>query len=81
MDDDDNLPSMEALEISRNNNVHQSISNHFGGEEEEDIPDMAEYEEPNSLMEADPVSHYWLCLCHRFNTWNNTSYIRFLVFL
>lgn len=58
LDDDDNLPSMEALEISRNNTV-QSISNHFGGEEEEeDIPDMSEYEEPNSLIEADPVSHY-----------------------
>ncbi|XP_044468128.1 autophagy-related protein 3 [Mangifera indica] len=56
LDDDDNLPSMEALEISRNNTV-QSISNHFGGEEEEeDIPDMSEYEEPNSLIEADPAT-------------------------
>ncbi|KAJ0043837.1 hypothetical protein Pint_17174 [Pistacia integerrima] len=56
LDDDDNLPSMEALEISMNSNVHQSISNHFGGEEEEDIPDMAEYEESNSLIEADPAT-------------------------
>lgn len=46
---------MEALEISKKSTL-MSISNHFGGEEEEDIPDMAEYDEPDSLIETDPVS-------------------------
>ncbi|KAH7557385.1 hypothetical protein ACOSP7_027098 [Xanthoceras sorbifolium] len=54
-DEDDNLPSMEALEISKKSTV-MSISNHFGGEDEEDIPDMAEYDEPDSLIETDPAT-------------------------
>lgn len=54
-DDDENLPSMDALEISKKNTI-QSISAHFGGEEEEDIPDMAEFEDPDNLVETDPVS-------------------------
>lgn len=45
---------METLEISRKNNI-QSISSYFGGEEE-DIPDMAEFEETDNLVENDPVS-------------------------
>lgn len=58
LDDDDNLPFMEALEISKNYNVHQSTSDHFGSKEDEDIPDKVECEEPN-LIEANPVSYYW----------------------
>ncbi|KAH9647810.1 Autophagy-related protein 3 [Citrus sinensis] len=58
-DEDDNLPSMEAVEISKNNNV-RAISTYFGGEEEEeeDIPDMAEYNEPDSIIEneTDPAT-------------------------
>ncbi|KAF7126940.1 hypothetical protein RHSIM_Rhsim11G0131000 [Rhododendron simsii] len=46
--------SMETLEISKKNTI-QSIASHFGGEEEEDIPNMAEYEEPDNLIETDPV--------------------------
>lgn len=53
-DDDDNLPSMETLEISKKNTI-QSISSYFGGEED-DIPDMAEFEEADNLVENDPVS-------------------------
>lgn len=45
---------METLEISKKNTI-QSISSHFGGEEEEDIPDMEEYEDPDNLIETDPV--------------------------
>ncbi|KAF7153516.1 hypothetical protein RHSIM_Rhsim01G0073400 [Rhododendron simsii] len=45
--------SMETLEISKENTI-QSIASHFGGEEEEDIPNMAEYEEPDNLIETDP---------------------------
>lgn len=56
------MPSMEAVEISKNNNV-RAISTYFGGEEEEeeDIPDMAEYNEPDSIIEneTDPVCCYY----------------------
>ncbi|KAF7141863.1 hypothetical protein RHSIM_Rhsim06G0096100 [Rhododendron simsii] len=48
-------PSMETLEISKKN-TSQSIASHFGGEEEEDIPYMAEYEEPDNLIGTDPPS-------------------------
>lgn len=48
------MPSMEALEISKKNHI-QSIPSYFGGEEEEDIPDMTDYEDPNNLIETDPV--------------------------
>ena len=47
---------MDTLEISKNNTI-QSISSYFGGKEEDDIPDMAEYEEPDNLIETDPVSY------------------------
>ncbi|KAE9451606.1 hypothetical protein C3L33_16496, partial [Rhododendron williamsianum] len=54
-EEEENLPSMETLEISKKNTI-QSIASHFGGEEEEDIPDMAEYEEPDNLIETDPAT-------------------------
>ncbi|OVA03836.1 Autophagy-related protein 3 [Macleaya cordata] len=53
--DEENLPSMETLEISSKNTI-QSISSYFGGDEEEDIPDMAEYEEPDNLIETDAAT-------------------------
>lgn len=55
-DEEENLPSMETLEISKKNTI-QSISSYFGGEDEEDIPDMAEYEDPDNLIETDPVRY------------------------
>ncbi|XP_035551649.1 autophagy-related protein 3 isoform X4 [Juglans regia] len=54
-DEDDDLPSMEILEISQKNPI-RSIPSYFGGEEEEDIPDMAEYDEPDNLIETDPAT-------------------------
>ncbi|KAH6823348.1 autophagy 3 [Perilla frutescens var. hirtella] len=54
-EEDDNLPSMETLEISKMNNTIQSISSYFGGEED-DIPDMAEFEEADNLVENDPAT-------------------------
>jgi ubiquitin-like-conjugating enzyme ATG3 len=48
---------MEILEISRKNPI-RSIPSYFGGEEEDDIPDMADYDEPDNLLETDPVSCY-----------------------
>ncbi|XP_030537414.1 autophagy-related protein 3 [Rhodamnia argentea] len=54
-DEEDNLPSMDSLEIGKKNSI-QSIPSYFGGEEDEDIPDMAEYEEPDNLIETDPAT-------------------------
>lgn len=54
--EDEDLPSMETLEISKKNTI-QPISSYFGGEEEEEIPDMAEFEETDNLVENDPVSY------------------------
>ncbi|KAF6140378.1 hypothetical protein GIB67_005303 [Kingdonia uniflora] len=54
-DEEDNLPSMETLEISKSKNI-QSISSYFGGDEEDDIPDMAEYEDPDNLIETDAAT-------------------------
>lgn len=46
---------METLEIIDNKPV-KSIPSHFGVEEEEDIPDMADYEDDDNLAETDAVS-------------------------
>ncbi|XP_058104396.1 autophagy-related protein 3 [Magnolia sinica] len=54
-DEEENLPSMETLEISKSRPI-QSISSYFGGNEEEDIPDMAEYEDSGNLLETDPAT-------------------------
>lgn len=54
-DEDDNVPSIETLVISKENTL-QSISTYFGGDEEEDIPDMGEFEDTDNLIESDPVT-------------------------
>ena len=46
---------METLEIKQNKTV-RSIPSYFGGEDEEDIPDMADYEEAENVIETDAVS-------------------------
>lgn len=53
--EDDDLPTMETLEISGKSPI-KSIPSYFGGEEEEDIPDMADYDEPDNLIETDPAT-------------------------
>lgn len=55
----EDVPSMETLEISKNKNV-KSIPSGFDDQDEEDIPDMADYEEPDNLIETDAVSFYFL---------------------
>lgn len=60
-DAEENLPSMETLDISKNKAI-KSIPSYFGGEEEEDIPDMADYEESDNVIEADAVSCNPVCL-------------------
>lgn len=55
-EEEEDLPSMDTLEISKKNTI-QSISSYFGGEEvDEDIPDMAGYEEADNLIETDPAT-------------------------
>ncbi|XP_012475344.1 autophagy-related protein 3 [Gossypium raimondii] len=54
-DVEENLPSMETLEIRQN--AVRSIPSYFGvGEDEEDIPDMADYEEADNLVETDAAT-------------------------
>lgn len=72
------MPSMETLEIS-NHRAVKSIISEFGDQDEEDIPDMADYEEPDNLLEVDAVSFYifyssklvvdGLMLYYTFNYW------------
>ena len=54
-DEDDNLPSMESLEISKKSSIKR-ISSYMGPEDDEDIPDMAEFDDNCNLIENDPVS-------------------------
>lgn len=49
------MPSMETLEITKHRAV-KSIISEFGDQDDEDIPDMADYEEPDNLVEVDAVS-------------------------
>lgn len=51
-DGDENVPAMEALDISSKGYI-QSIPSYFGGDEEEDIPEMAEYEDTDNMIESD----------------------------
>lgn len=55
-DEDENVPSMEALEISAKKSLIQTNPSYFGGGEEEDIPDMADFEDPDNLIESDPAT-------------------------
>ncbi|KAM0934285.1 hypothetical protein DsansV1_C32g0222421 [Dioscorea sansibarensis] len=50
-EEEDDLPSMETLEISKGRAI-QSIPSYFGGEED-DIPDMADFDDSGNLVEAD----------------------------
>ncbi|KAG1354419.1 autophagy-related protein 3 [Cocos nucifera] len=54
-DEEDNFPSMDTLEISKGQAI-RSIPSYFGGEEEEDIPDMADFEGSDNLVENDPAT-------------------------
>ncbi|GLT39596.1 hypothetical protein SLE2022_177690 [Rubroshorea leprosula] len=54
-DVEENLPSMESLEISKNKTV-KAIPSYFGGDDEEDIPDMADYEEADNVIETDAAT-------------------------
>lgn len=45
---------MESLETTESKPI-QSISSYFGGEED-DIPDMTDYEGQDNVIESDPVS-------------------------
>jgi ubiquitin-like-conjugating enzyme ATG3 len=53
--EEDNLPSMDALDINEKNTI-QSIPTYFGGEEDDDIPDMEEFDEADNVVENDPAT-------------------------
>ncbi|XP_021832550.1 autophagy-related protein 3 [Prunus avium] len=53
--EEENLPSIESLEISKNKAV-KLVPSHVGGEDEDDIPDMADYEEADNI-EIDPGTY------------------------
>ncbi|KAI4323836.1 hypothetical protein L6164_023412 [Bauhinia variegata] len=55
-DEDEDLPSMESLEISKKNSI-QPIPSYMGHEEEDDIPDMAEFEESDNIIATDPSTY------------------------
>lgn len=50
---EEDLPSMETSETSKTGTI-QSISTYFGTEDQ-DIPDMEEYEDPDAMHESDAV--------------------------
>ncbi|XP_023521025.1 autophagy-related protein 3-like isoform X2 [Cucurbita pepo subsp. pepo] len=54
-DEEENLPSLETLEISRPK-VVKSIPNYFGGEDEEDIPDLADIEDTDNVIGTDAAT-------------------------
>lgn len=45
---------MDTLEIDNTRALH-SISTYFGAEKDEDIPDMAGFDDSENLIEDDPV--------------------------
>jgi len=52
---------MDALDINEKNTI-QSIPTYFGGEEDDDIPDMEEFDEADNVVENDPVSFIFFTL-------------------
>lgn len=61
LDEDENLPAMDTLEISPKKPI-QSIPSYFGGDDDdEDIPDMSDYLEHDNLVETDAVSDILFC--------------------
>lgn len=46
---------MENLDVNKGTTVKLTPS-HFGGDDEDDIPDMADFEESDNVIETDPVS-------------------------
>ncbi|CAA7399732.1 unnamed protein product [Spirodela intermedia] len=53
--EEETIPSMESLAINSEGPI-RSISTYFGGAEEEDIPDMASYGDPDNLLDVDPAT-------------------------
>lgn len=49
---------MDALDINEKNAI-QSIPTYFGGEDDDDIPDMEEFDEADNVVENDPVSFFF----------------------
>eukprot|EP01018_Ginkgo_biloba_P001969 Gb_27675 [translate_table: standard] len=59
--DEENVPSIDTSERQERRNIH-SISSYFGVDDEEEIPDMAEYEESENVTDNDAAILKSLCL-------------------
>ncbi|KAJ3681840.1 hypothetical protein LUZ60_014413 [Juncus effusus] len=57
-EEEENLPSMDTLDINKKNEKGgiKSITTYFGREEEEDIPDMDDFQDSDNLLEADSAT-------------------------
>ncbi|KMZ65550.1 Autophagy-related protein 3 [Zostera marina] len=53
--DEEDIPSMDTLEIDNTRAIH-SIPTYFGSEKDEDIPDMAGFDDSENLVEEDPAT-------------------------
>jgi len=53
--EEENVPSMDALERQERRHI-RPISSYFGVDDEEEIPDMAEYEEPDNAVDIDAAT-------------------------
>ncbi|GAB4858824.1 E2-like enzyme [Ancistrocladus abbreviatus] len=66
-DVEDDLPSMESLEISKSKTI-PSISSYFGGGAEHHVPNVADYEELDNVIETDPATlHSTYLVAHEPN--------------
>lgn len=61
---------METLETGKSRTI-QSISSYFGGDDEDDIPDMTEFNDHENILEADAVSLYSHAIVTKTNTLNS----------
>ncbi|KAK1307382.1 Autophagy-related protein 3 [Acorus calamus] len=57
--EEEDLPSIETLEIGKSRTI-QAIPSYFGGEQEDDIPDMSEYEDTEDHDPATLPSSYFV---------------------
>ena len=54
--EEENVPSIDALETQERRQIH-AIPSYFGVDDEEEIPDMAEYKQPDNAVDIDAVSN------------------------
>lgn len=59
---------MDALDINEKSGI-RSIPTYFGaGDDDDDIPDMEEFDESDNVVENDPVSFFFLFILRYYLT-------------